>query len=388
MKKYSLYLVFFIAICSTASAQTNSLKINRDIVMLKDSLDSKALLFSVNAFLTSAQKNSQNDWILATEKVETQILIDEIQDIKKSKKFENDSFFKAYLTNITPLEDNKYSIHIAYIGINEKSAILRAQFELIAHKTNDSYLISSPLFRNTRNWKTKKIQNHVFHYPYTLNSKKVQQFSTLASFFDKKLKNNSGESHHYLCDNDVDPLKLFGVGYKSDYNGNKLNSRWQSSVDEKSLFVLNASSLYSFDTHDLWHNRLSQVISRRKVNRRVDCNIAYLYGGSWGISWEELFNLFSEKFVIGKDIDWLEHKKNKSYFEANGHKNYTDDFIGALIVKKIENEKGFDGVWELLKTKGSEEYYVVLNNLIGITKKGYNKEVSKLIQEEMNNLGS
>ncbi len=55
--------------------------------------------------------------------------------------------------------------------------------------------------------------------------------------------------------------------------------------------------------------QIKQVISRKKVNRRVDCQIATLYGGIWGLSWEELFPIFCEKFVTGKDVDWLEHKK-------------------------------------------------------------------------------
>jgi len=383
-------LVFLIAFYSTASAQINSLKINPDIVMPKDSLESKALLFSLNAFLASAQENSQNEWVLATEKIETQLLIDEIQDIQKSKELENDSFFKAYLTNVVPLENHKYAVHIAYIGINEHAAVLRANFELIAHKTKDIYLISSPLRRNTRNWKTQKILNHIYHYPDTLNFEKAEQFSKLASFYDEKLENKEGETHHYLCDNQTDPLKLFGVEYKSDYNGWELNSSWVSSIGKKDLWVENASDLYNFDTHDLWHHRLSKVISRREVHRRVDCHIAYLYGGSWGLSWEELFPLFSEKFVVGKQVDWLEHKKNSAHFLANGHKNYTDDFVGALLVKKIEKEKGFDGVWELLRskrTKVDEAYFAALERLIGISKKNYNKEVFKLIEAEMNNLG-
>lgn len=391
MKIFSLYLVFFIAICSTISAQTNLLKINPDIIMPTDSLESEALLLSVNAFLAAAQENSPNKWILATEKIETQLLIDEILDIQKSKAFKNDAFFKPYLTKITPLENDKYAVHIAYIGINKDTANLRANFELIAHKTNDSYLIGSPLIRNTKNWQTKKVENHIFHYSFSLDAEKVQQYAELASFYDEKLKNNDGTTHYYLCTDEMDPLKLFGVEYKSDYNGWKLDdSSWLSSTGKKSLLVGNASSFYNFDTHDLWHNRLNQVISRKKVHHRVNCHIAYLHGGSWGFSWETLFPMFSEKFVVGKQIDWLAHKKNKSHFLTDGHKNYTDDFLGALIVKQIEKEKGFDGVWELLltkRTKEDREYFTALENLIGISKKNYNKEIFKLIEAEMHDFG-
>ncbi len=86
-------------------------------------------------------------------------------------------------------------------------------------------------------------------------------------------------------------------------------------------------------------------------------------------------------------MDWLEHKKNSSHFLTDGHKNYTDDFIGALIVKEIEKEKGFEGVWELLltkRTKEEDEYFAAIESLIGISKKNYNSEVFKLIEEEMN----
>lgn len=56
------------------------------------------------------------------------------------------------------------------------------------------------------------------------------------------------------------------------------------------------------------------------------------------------------------------------------------------MVKKIEKEKGFAGVWELLNVgpseKGNEKYYTTLKKLTGITKSNYNKEIWKLINAE------
>ena len=208
MKKISLYLVFLIAICSTLSAQTTSLTIHPDIVLLKDSIENKSLIHSLESFLASAQKNEPNNkWVLDEESEETYILIDEIQDIQKSKELKNDNFFNAYLTNITLIENNKYLVNIAYIGINKNEAILRANFELIAHKSNDIYLISSPLLRNTQNWKTLKIKNHTFHYPFSINNDIVQEFVNQTIFYDEMLKNNKGETHYYLCSKETNPLK-------------------------------------------------------------------------------------------------------------------------------------------------------------------------------------
>jgi len=309
MKRFNLYVAILFAICSTSIVQSQSLIVNDDIKLPKDSIESIALINSIQAFLTLAQENDPNNpLILESERDETFILIDEIQDIQKSKKFESDNFFKAHLTNLTPVKDDKYLVSIAYLGVHEKEAILQASFDLIAHKIGNNYFISSPLLRNTQNWNTKKIQNHIFHFPYTLDNERVQEFTNLTIFYDNKLENNDIESHYYLCPAEEDPLKLIGVNYKLDYNGLELRTTYKSPINKKTLLVLNDSALYGFDTHDLWHNRLSNVISRREINRRVDCNIAYLYGGSWGFSWEELFSIFSEKFVVGKNVDWLDHK--------------------------------------------------------------------------------
>jgi len=390
MKTITLYLIFFLTICFSANAQMDILTINPNIVMLEDSLENEALLVSVEGFLITAQKNTPNEWVLTTEGLETQILIDEIEGIQKSKKFKNDAFFKPYLTNIIPLEEHKYTIKIAYIGMNKNTPIVRANLELIAHKTNDRYLISSPLSRNSQNWKTKKIQNHIFHYPYSIDNENVQKFTERVILYDKKLKNNEREFHYYLCKEETAPLQLFGVEYKSDYNGEDLYNRWLSDKDDKTLWVLSEDIVYTYDTHDLWHNRLGQIISRKQVHRRVDCHIATAYGGTWGMSWAELFPIFCENFVVGNNVDWLGHKESKSHFltTERNRKNYSDDFVGALLIRKIENEKGFDGVWELLmtkRTKEEEEYFAILEKLTGITKANYNDEVYKLIQEEMGN---
>jgi len=98
--------------------------------------------------------------------------------------------------------------------------------------------------------------------------------------------------------------------------------------------------------------------------------------------------MFMDNYVDGDNVDWLQLKNDKAHFITNGRRrNYSDDFVGALLVRKIENEKGFDGVWEWLmtkRTKEEEEYFSVLNDLVGINKLNYNSEVTKLVKEEMN----
>ena len=63
--------------------------------------------------------------------------------------------------------------------------------------------------------------------------------------------------------------------------------------------------------------------------------------------------------------------------------------MNALLVQKIEKEKGFAGVWELLNVgpfeKANDKYYQTLEKLTGITKANYNEKVWELINKEIAN---
>jgi len=386
MKLIYTLTLFFTALC--VNAQTNSLQLNQNIVLPKDSIEGKNLTTSLNDFLLSAQKpNEENKFILESERIETFILLDEINGIEKNGKLKDDFFYKPYLTNLVPLKDSNYLVQVSYIGTNESVAFLRASFEFIAHKKNNSFVFSSPLLGNTKNWKVEKLGNNIFHYQNTINKEKVKEFNKLTTSFDLKLKSSNKITDYYCCDNIIELEKLIGVDYKSDYNG-RTESVWSSSIGDRKLIVFgdNNSNFNEFDPHDLFHDRLSLVIARNKVNKPVDEGCAYLYGGSWGLTWKEIFKAFKEQIASNKNISWTEIKENPVYFKTKQYNNSADYIVNALLVQKIEKEKGFAGVWELLNVgpfeKGNENYYQTLEKLTGITKANYDYKIWELINNE------
>lgn len=371
-----------------ANAQTNSLQLNPNIVLPKDSIESKALITSLSDFLLSAQKpNEENKFVFESERIETFIQLDEINGIEKSGKFKDDYFYKQYLTNVVLMKDSTYLIQVSYIGTSDNTAFLRASFNFIAHRTNNTFTFSSPLLSNSKNWKIEKVGDNIFHYQNSINKGKVKEFNKLASSFDNKLKSRNKITDYYLCDNIIELEKLIGVEYKSDYNG-RSESIWSSSFGDRKLIVLgnNNSSFNEFDPHDLFHDRLSLVIPRRKVNQPVDEGCAYLYGGSWGFTWKEIFKAFKEQIASNKNTNWLEVKETPVSFKTGNFPNQADYIANALLVKKIEKEKGFAGVLELLNVgpfeKGNEKYYQTLEKIIGITKANYNENIWELINNE------
>ena len=371
-----------------ANSQTNSLKLNPNIILPKDSITSKKLTTSLNNFLISAQKsNEENKFVFEGQKIETFSKLDEIKGIEKNEQYKDEFFYKPYLTNVVLQKDNNYLIQVSYIGIAANTALLRASFEFIAYNANNSFTFSSPLLQNTKNWKVQKVGNNNFHYHNSINKNKLKEFNKLASTFDLKLQLMNKITDYYCCENIIEMQKLIGVNYKSDYNG-RTESVWSSSFIDRTLIILgnNNSNFNEFDPHDLFHDRLSLVIPRNKVNKSVDEGCAYLYGGSWGFSWSEIFKSFKEQIVNNKNTNWIDIKETPKMFMTGNYPNSADNIVNALLVKKIEKEKDFKGVWELLNVgpfkKGNEKYYNTLEKLTGITKFNYNEKINELIISE------
>lgn len=152
----------------------------------------------------------------------------------------------------------------------------------------------------------------------------------------------------------------------------------------------NGKSFDTFDPHDLWHDRLAQHIPRNKVNKSIDEACAYLYGGSWGISWTEIFASFKSKVDNDKQKDWLtSYGKYENFGVSQELHLYPEYVINALLVQKIEKEKGFPAVLEFLKTgkndpddKLNTNYFKAVYNLTGISKENYTAAVWDLIKSE------
>ncbi|HTN47623.1 MAG TPA: hypothetical protein VL098_14835 [Flavipsychrobacter sp.] len=364
------------------------LTVHSNIVLPKDSIESKALIMALNGFLSAAEKpNEDNVYVLDTQQPETFILLDEVKGIEVNKKLNEDHFYKPYLTNIIPLKDHQFYIQVSYIGVKDDQPELRASFNFIAHKVKDVFVFSSPLLGNTQHWKVEKTGNNIFHYQTSIDKSKTTAFSKITAAFDSKLKVSNKTVDYYCCENSIELQKLVGVAYKSDYNG-RSKAVWSAGAGNRKLIVLgnDNASFSEFDPHDLWHDRLGLSVDRSKVNKPVDEGCAYLYGGSWGLSWEEIFKAFKEQVANDKNINWMQVKETPVYFKTKAFNNSADYIVNALLVQKIEKEKGFSGVWELLNIgpfeKGNERYYATLEKLTGITKSAYNEKVWELINSE------
>jgi hypothetical protein len=369
-------------------AQSKPLIVPANVSLPKDTLIANHLLKSLNGFLSQKESpNKENVFVLKEDLLETSILLDEMKGIEKSGKFKDDNFYKGYLTNVVQTDKSNFIIQLSYIGLNDNTPILMASFEILAKYIDDKFYFLSPLQRNTLSWQTKKIGNCTFHYKKELNTKVATEYVKDIAFFDKKLNAPQDNIVWYGCNDMPELLKSIGVLYKLEYNGRSV-STFNANENNTTLLVNGTynTNFNGFDPHDLWHERTRNAIAPNSINKPVDEGCAYLYGGSWGISWQQILKTFKEKVASNPKSDWLSLYDGYNNFGESKEKHLIVSYlINALIVEKIEKEKGFSAVKELLSCgkyeKGNENYFKVLERITGINKANFNENVWDLIKK-------
>lgn len=355
-----------------------------DNILLPDSLTAKKLLQSLDNFLDKKDAPAiENFYISKGHLPETILLLDEMKDIEKSEKHNDLNFYKCYLSNLLMLNSNKYLIQLSYIGYYENNPILRAAFTLMTKQIDTNFYFYSPLEQNTKNWQLYKEGNINFYYKEIFNEIIAKHYLLYDEMFSSKLGSKAEITNYCFCDNLNEALRLFGVDYKSNYNGYVNGSFYTFTMGIETR--INANKDNNFDPHDMWHEKLRTVVSTDSINKPVDEGCAYLYGGSWGIPWNEILSSFKEFTYSNPDADWYSlYIEEKNFAEGKKRLNIAY-VINALIVDKIEKENGFHSVLELLccgkRVKGDKNYFSRLDKITGINEANFNSQVWKLINQ-------
>lgn len=374
----------FMLICFSLFCSAQSVIIQSGIRLPADTAVGKQLISSLNGFLgQKEQANRENKFVLKEDLLETSDLLDEMKGIERNNKA-ND-FFKPYLNNVVELDADNFIVQLSYMGVMDNAPVLRASFKLRAKKQGTQFYFSSPLKQNSIAWKSKKYDGLTLYYKDTLNSGAAKAYQKQVDFYDAKLKAPKLPIEFYYCDNLTEALQLLGVEYKADYNGSKNNSL--SSHENNTVLVLNAgySDRSRFDAHDLWHEWLRLVMKSDIINRPVDEGCAYLYGGSWGYTWQEIITKFKKYAGENPKADWITLYTKNKIFDGKEKPMYVPYFLNALIAQKIEKDKGFPAVLELLgcgkREKDDENYFKALEMITGITKANFNNSMSEFIKK-------
>jgi hypothetical protein len=381
-----LFLIICLSISVVLSSIAQDVIIPQGINLPIDTSVRSALLSSLHGFLVFAMQypNNKNKFILSGDLPETSALLDEFRGLQRNEKLKDDNFYKPYLQNVTEIGDDVYLLQLSYMSVTADGPLLRASFKLLAKKEGAVFYFSSPLKQFTAGWKITKMGNIHFHYKEVLVFADSKAYLDAVSFDDKKLNTETQPIEFYYCDNFPEVEQILGIDYKMDYSGMKLSNI--TSHENNINLMINGwnSSGHRFDPHDLWHERLRNVMNADIINRPVDEGCAYLYGGSWGLNWPEVIVLFKKFIVENPNADWLNLYTTSKVFNTSDKPLRVPYLINALVVQKIEKEKGFSAVLPLLgcgkRETGDENYFLALHKISGINKGNFNKAVGDLIR--------
>ena len=311
-------------------------------------------------------------------------LTDEFNDIRHSETLQIKNFFKAYLENIVLLSDTSYYLQLSFLGVKDGAPVLRASFNLIAKQHTDHFIFSSPLQKNIQNWKRESIEHITFIFPDSIDKTKAFAFARLDSFYNIKINVPDQQTVFIKAENFPDALHLIGVDYKSDYAGYAYNSLSDYSKKKRVVISGRMGKFPNYDPHDTWHEKLRTVMSDSVINRPVDEGCAYLFGGSWGFSWFQVLDSFKLYVNQHPGADWLTLYKNGDKFNMGIYQNGIANILNALLIQKIQQEKGFPAIMTLLscgrREKGDANYFKALAKITGITENNFNKEIDKLLK--------
>ncbi|HEY9004418.1 MAG TPA: hypothetical protein VIM89_23880 [Mucilaginibacter sp.] len=378
--KFAATLIFLF---STALCSAQSVIVPNGTRLPGDTIVKNQLINSLNGFLAQKERPAkENQFVLKEHLSETAALLDEMKGIEHSPKA-ND-FYKPYLLSAVKLDDDHFIIQLSYQGVNDNMPVLQASFKLIAEKQADKFYFSSTLKRNTISWKSKKSKNITCFYKDMLNDEDIKACVEKSEFYDKKLNIPVLPTLIYYCDNFPEVLQIIGIDYYALYNGIKDDLL---TTDENGIhLVINGwnSEKHRFDPHDMWHDKLRMVMNNDVINRPVDEGCAYLYGGSWGYDWPEIIAKFKKYATENPNADWLNLYIDSKNFEEGEKPLRIPYMLNALIARKIEKEKGFSPVMELLacgkREKGDDNYFKALEKISGISKANFNASMLELIK--------
>lgn len=388
MKKILLYLTLA-AMATGGFAQT--LIVAPGVRLPEDAAVSAQLIASLRGWLDGRTRpDSVNAYIPLDGLPAMILLMDELRGIDQVALKDSGATCRCYLGNVAPLDSGRCLIQFDYIemGKDKDTAVLRACCTVMAEREGDKWMISSVFAQNTAGWKSKVIGNCRFHFATAINERKAEEFVRQIASYDKRLGAGDVAIDYYCCSDAVEAARLFGLDYSAEYNGVPFND-FYASYGNRTIEVNGdrmKDGFNDWDTHDFWHGRLHRVIPVATINRPVDEGMAYLYGGSWRVySWEDVLRLFREYATAHPDADWLALYKNNTRFVEGKTPLYIPYVINSLIVRQLEQDRGFAATLPLLtcgpRQKGDANYFAALKKVCGVGEEGFNAFVGGLLKE-------
>ncbi|MBD8081465.1 hypothetical protein [Chryseobacterium caseinilyticum] len=341
-------------------------------------------------FLEKSIKNEDLTIINPDNKLETWLFLNELRKLQNSKVFINNYTLMYEVTSVEAGNKDNFTIRLNCYFEDKEIKNSVAKIEIILQEINSKYLVSSTIKNNLTHWKLKSIENYSFYSGKEVDEKNLRDFIAKNNKLSFNLKEQKIPTKVYCVDDIFNAYGLLGIDYKRDNSPNNFFLGVELARDNNQSTMIVATEkgmLEDFSFGTLWKARITEKYPIKNLYVPVLEGYSYINDGDPFYKWEQLWIQFKSTYSDSQKTDWLSLYGTKENFSLPSTPKYTENVLNALLIKKIEKEKGFSSVLELLNcgkfdSENQDNYFKTLEKVSGITKANFNENIDKLITRE------
>jgi len=377
MKKITLPAVFLFVVFN-CMAQTGGLRVAPGIRLPDDSVAGRLLMGSLSGWMAAGNgPDSLNEYVAEGDRPTMAVLMAQLRRLKGD----------CYVGGLTPLDGDHWQVQLNYPGAQKDTPSLQACCTVLARREGTRFYFSTPVAQNTAGWKQKTIGCCTFHYAGEINLRQAAEFERTVASYDRRLKIGKPVIDFYCCRNFMEAAKLVGIDYMAKFGGFAYSDLSENYGLHEVIVCGNEwkDGFCTISMHDMWHDQLHRAVSTKIINRPVDEGMAYLYGGSWiTYSWKDILGLMKEYQAGHPGADWLALYKDGINVIPPPKIIKISYIINALIVQRLEKDRGFAAALPLLccgpKEPGDANYFAALRTVTGVDERGFNAYIEGLVK--------
>jgi hypothetical protein len=296
-----------------------------------------------------------------------------------------DSSSTAYavqLINCYPVDGDAYFLSFSCSGVDRQGApLLKAVYNLTARWMGRAIVFSLPVEHFTKGWATTVVGNVTYHSPRPINLERARLFDHKNTIIATKLGLPPASLQFYQCNDYQEALCLLGYAYDLGYNG---VTRRGAGVIANTIFSVMNNEDFS---HDLFHDYSYRIRTGRR-NGAAEEGIAYSWGNAYyvdgqggTITMSELVSDLRTYMSAHSGVSLLAlFREGGDGFSPLAPEVSARNTIAALLSDAVERQKGVAGIKQLINCgAGDDNYFVTLNELIGVNPANFDVSVRVLI---------
>jgi len=300
-------------------------------------------------------------------------LFDALKFIEVNAALNDSNYYRPYLVNFVEQAENTFLVSLSFRGSQNGEVDERARMTFLAQESNHTFKFLNPFEFYTKDWNTRKIKNAHFYYRGAFNEEEAEAFANHNEFLAALWNMESRPIRYYKCLNLQEVYQLMGIDYHVDINGVK---RGCVTLGKANLFVSGTNR--EEYKHDLTHFYFELQVPQQSRNWVAEEGYNINLTDYWGFATKENYG-FLKQYLAENGVTPLEiFEKNRIMKSPISTKMP----VAALIMRKIEREKGMDGVLQVI-TCGTtdDDFFKAIETVAHITKENFNEVVEEELKK-------